>query len=295
LIGPGPALRDDGDGTGRFDHPDGPAVEAVAGGMASLPSRFILGMRVDGTSYSDAAHRIASWAKDGDSRYVCVATVNNVMEAHDDERFLEVMNEADLVTPDGMPLVWGLRRLGIPNATRVYGPDLVPVVLDIAETDRIPVGFYGGAPDVLNALLAAVARRWPRLHIAYASSPPFTKLSAGEDQSMTEAIAGSGARIVFVGLGCPKQERWMASHRGRLPAVMVGVGAAFDFLAGKKRQAPRALQRAGLEWAFRLVMEPRRLWKRYLRHNPRFVLLFGRQLVRSALNRSHHQVARGKQ
>jgi N-acetylglucosaminyldiphosphoundecaprenol N-acetyl-beta-D-mannosaminyltransferase len=258
---------------------------AVADRMPPLQTRFVLGMRVDATTYDDAAWRIVGWAKGGESRYVCVATVNNVMEAHDDGRYLRVMNEADLVTPDGMPLVWGLRRMGIPQATRVYGPDLTPVVLDMAEAEGVPVGFYGGSPRVLDALLATVAGRWPDLRVAHASSPPFRDLSAEEDEEITLSIVASGVRILFVGLGCPKQEQWMADHRDRLPAVMVGVGAAFDFLAGTKRQAPRLLQRAGLEWAFRLAMEPRRLWRRYLRHNPRFALLFGRQLVGASLGR----------
>jgi N-acetylglucosaminyldiphosphoundecaprenol N-acetyl-beta-D-mannosaminyltransferase len=243
------------------------------------PSRFILGMRVDGTSYPDAARRILNWATGRESRYVCVATVNNVMEAHDDPDFLRVMNGADLVTPDGMPLVWGLRRLGVRGATRVYGPDLTPVVLDAAQAEGISVGFLGGAPDALHELLLAVGRRWPALRVTYASSPPFRQLEPEEHRRIIEEIRGSGARILFVGLGCPKQEQWMASHRDVLPAVMVGVGAAFDFLAGTKRQAPRILQRIGMEWAFRLAMEPRRLWKRYLRHNPRFALLFGWQLL----------------
>jgi N-acetylglucosaminyldiphosphoundecaprenol N-acetyl-beta-D-mannosaminyltransferase len=248
---------------------------------AHPPSRFILGMRVDGTSYPDAARTILSWAIQGESRYVCVATVNNVMEAHDHPGYLRVMNEADLVTPDGMPLVWGLRRLGVRGATRVYGPDLTPVVLDAAQAEGISVGFLGGAPEALHELLLAVGRRWPALRVTYASSPPFRALEPGEDRQMIQEIRDSGARIMFVGLGCPKQEQWMASHRGVVPAVMVGVGAAFDFLAGTKRQAPRVLQRIGMEWSFRLVMEPRRLWKRYLRHNPRFALLFGWQLLAS--------------
>jgi N-acetylglucosaminyldiphosphoundecaprenol N-acetyl-beta-D-mannosaminyltransferase len=284
------ALWDDSDETPRLDQHVELTVQRTPRLIARPPSRFILGMRVDGTSYPDAAHRIVSWAKDGRSRYVCVAAVNNAMEAHDDARFLQVMNEADLVTPDGMPLVWGLRKLGIPTASRVYGPDLMPWVLGVAEAERIPVGFFGGTPEVLHSLLAAVAGRWPRLQVAYASSPPFRELSPAEDQSITQTISASGARILFVGLGCPKQEKWMASHRGHLPVVMVGVGAAFDFLAGAKKQAPRILRAAGLEWAFRLVMEPRRLWKRYLRHNPRFVLLFGRQLARGSLDRSRHQI-----
>jgi N-acetylglucosaminyldiphosphoundecaprenol N-acetyl-beta-D-mannosaminyltransferase len=242
-------------------------------------------MRVDVTSYPDAAERILAWARAGESRYVCVAAVNNVMQAHDDESFLRIMNEADLVTPDGMPLVWGLRRLGATDAKRVYGPDLTPVVLEMAEARGIPVGFYGGKLHVLETLRTEVAHRWPSLKIAYASSPPFRELTPQQDERITQAIAASGARILFVGLGCPRQEVWMTRHKGRLAAVMIGVGAAFDFLAGTKKQAPPALQRAGLEWAFRLVTEPRRLWRRYLTQNPRFALLFAEQLVRAFIQR----------
>jgi N-acetylglucosaminyldiphosphoundecaprenol N-acetyl-beta-D-mannosaminyltransferase len=243
-------------------------------------SRAILGMRVDLTSYDDATRRILGWAAAGEPRYVCVAAVNNVMRAHDDPAFRAVMNGADLVTPDGMPLVWGLRRLGLRSATRVYGPDLTPQVLSAAEAAAIPVGFFGGAPDVLDGLLVEVGRRWPALEVAYAWSPPFTAPTPAEDREIVEAINGSGARILFVGLGCPKQETWMAAHRASVRSVTVGVGAAFDFLAGEKRQAPRRIQRLGLEWLFRLVTEPRRLAGRYLRQNPRFALLFAAQLLR---------------
>lgn len=244
-----------------------------------MTSRHILGMRVDATSYEDAARRIANWARAGQSRYVAVATVNNVMEAYDSAEFRRVMNEADLVTPDGMPLVWGLRLLGVGRATRVYGPDLTPVLLKTAEQEAIPVGFYGAAPEVLAKLLTRVRRRFPHLRISYAYAPPFRPLSAEEDAQVVENIERAGVRLLFVGLSTPKQERWMAAHRGRIPAVMIGVGAAFDFLAGVKPQAPQWMQRAGLEWLFRLSTEPRRLWRRYLKHNPRFVVLFGRQLL----------------
>jgi N-acetylglucosaminyldiphosphoundecaprenol N-acetyl-beta-D-mannosaminyltransferase len=249
--------------------------------MRPAASREILGMRVDLTSYADATRRIATWAEAGTSRYVCVAAVNNVIRAHDDASFRTVMNEADLVTPDGMPLVWGLRRLGLPRATRVYGPDLTPHVLGAAQSHGISVGFLGGTPDVLGRLLAEIRGRWPAVRIAYAWSPPFTALAPDEDRRVVDAINASGTRILFVGLGCPKQEVWMAAHRGRVDAVMVGVGAAFDFLAGQKRQAPAALQRLGLEWGFRLVTEPRRLAGRYVRQNPRFAWLFARQLMRA--------------
>jgi N-acetylglucosaminyldiphosphoundecaprenol N-acetyl-beta-D-mannosaminyltransferase len=243
------------------------------------PSRRIVGTRVHATSYRDATDRIVNWAREGESRYVCVATVHSVMEAHDSALFARAMEEADLVTPDGMPLVWGLRRLSIPGATRVYGPDLTPQVLSAAESAGLPVGFYGATPEVLSALVSRARQRWPDLDVAYAWGPPFRDLTPEEDERTVRAINESGARILFVGLGCPKQELWMARHRARVRAVQVGVGAAFDFLAGTKRQAPPRIQSWGLEWLFRLATEPRRLWRRYLRHNPRFVALFTKQLL----------------
>lgn len=249
-------------------------------GAARGPAREILGMRVDASTYEDASERILAWARAGESRTVCVGTVHMVMLAHDDPSYRAVVNGADLVTSDGMPLVWGLRLLGVPWATRVYGPDLTPVVCRKAAADGIPVGFHGGDPATLARLLDRVRRDHPSLDVAYAESPPFGPLDPERLALEAEAIAASGARIVFVGLGCPKQERWMAAQRGRVPAVMLGVGAAFDFLAGTKRQAPRWMQGAGLEWAFRLATEPRRLWRRYLANNPRFLALFAAQVLR---------------
>ncbi len=244
-----------------------------------MTSDFIVGMKVDATSYSDAASRILEWADSRCSRYVCVATVNNVMEAWDSAEFRRVMNEADLVTPDGMPLVWGLKLLGRTGATRVYGPDLTPVVLQLAAELAIPVGFYGASPAVLNRLQEVIRARFPRLRIAYAFSPPFRPLTPKEDDEVTAAINASGARILFIGLNTPRQDFWMAAHKNRVPCVMLGVGAAFDFLAGSKAQAPRWMMKIGMEWFFRLLTEPRRLWKRYLKHNPRFLVLFTLQLL----------------
>lgn len=256
-----------------------------AGGLEETVSRSrsILGTRVDASSYDEATQLIIDWATGSESRYVCVASVNNVIEARYDPYLMEVMNEADLVTPDGMPLVWGLRWLGVQEATRVCGPDLTPRILERAAAEGLAVGFYGGDPNVLGRLVATARRRWPELSIVYAFSPPFRELGAAEDDVVIRDINGSGARILFVGLGCPRQETWMASHRGRVGNVMVGVGAAFDYVAGTKRRAPRWLRASGLEWLFRLATEPRRLAKRYLRGNPRFVALFGAQLFRSAI------------
>jgi N-acetylglucosaminyldiphosphoundecaprenol N-acetyl-beta-D-mannosaminyltransferase len=267
---------------GQWHH----AVDARSGLAAALPTRWIGGMRVDATSYEDATSRILRWARGGESRYICVATAHNVVEAQDDSAFLRLMNEADLVTPDGMPLVWALRMFGAGQASRVYGPDLTPMVCARAAEAGVPVGFYGGTPDVLESLVARLRRRFPTLRVAYRWSPPFRALTSDEDARVTDDIVRSGARVVFVGLGTPKQELWMARHRGRIPAAMVGVGAAFDFLSGTKKQAPRWMQRNGLEWLFRLAHEPRRLWKRYVLGNPRFIALLLRQVVFATARRA---------
>ena len=222
---------------------------------------------------------ICEWAREGLSKYVCVAPVSSVMEAHDSADFLRIMNEAALVTPDGMPLVWSLRLLGCRDATRVYGPDLTLKVIEMAAFQGLPVGLYGGSEATLGRLLKVIGARFPNLHVAWACSPPFREITAEEEKATIEEIVKSGARILFIGLGSPKQERWMAAHRGRVQAVMLGVGAAFDFLAGAKPQAPRWMMGIGLEWLFRLATEPRRLWKRYLKQNPRFIVLFALQLL----------------
>jgi N-acetylglucosaminyldiphosphoundecaprenol N-acetyl-beta-D-mannosaminyltransferase len=247
---------------------------------AAAASSRVLGMRVDATSYEDAERTVLDWAARAESRYVCVSTVHMTMEAYDSPEYRQVVNAADLVTPDGMPMVWSLRVLGHRGQRRVYGPDLTVCLLEAAAREGVPVGFYGSRPEVLDRLLAEADRRFPGLSVAYAQSPPFRTLSDDERRATVEDINRSGARILFVGLGCPKQERWMAEHRGRVGAVMLGVGAAFDFLAGTTRQAPRWVMAAGLEWLFRLMVEPRRLWKRYVKNNPRFVGLFVLQVLR---------------
>jgi N-acetylglucosaminyldiphosphoundecaprenol N-acetyl-beta-D-mannosaminyltransferase len=205
------------------------------------------------------------------------------MEAHDSPDFLAVMRDADLVTSDGMPLVWLLRWLGVADATRVYGPDLMPRVMEAAASAGIPVGFYGGSESVLRDLILRARSGLPTLQIVYAESPPYRPPTEEEDERTTQTAAASGARILFVGLSTPKQDRWMSAHRGRIPAVMLGVGAAFDFFAGAKPQAPRWMQDRGLEWLFRMCTEPRRLWKRYLVHNPRFAVLAFAQILRTRL------------
>jgi N-acetylglucosaminyldiphosphoundecaprenol N-acetyl-beta-D-mannosaminyltransferase len=179
--------------------------------------------------------------------------------------------------------VWGLRALGVPTATRVYGPALTPLVCARAAQESVPVGFLGSTPDVLDDMVAVLRARFPGLRVAFAVSPPFRTPTPDERARTVQEINESGTRILFVGLGTPKQDQWMAEHRGQVQAAMVGVGAAFDFIAGRKAQAPPWMQGAGLEWLFRLMHEPRRLWRRYIVQNPRFLSLFGAQLARERL------------
>jgi len=246
----------------------------------------ILGVRVDPTSYKAAAQQICAWVKGSESRYVCAANVHMIMEAYDAPDFRDIVNNADLVTPDGMPLVWMLQHQGYTNQTRVYGPDLTLKIIAAATDQNIPVGFYGGAPDTLDTMIHVFQSKYPALQVAYFYSPPFRPLTIEEDTEVVNRIKLSGARILFVGLGCPRQERWMAAHKGRISAVMLGVGAAFDFHAGSKMQAPKWMRAIGLEWLFRLLQEPQRLWRRYLIYNSRFILLVLKQLLYRENNRS---------
>jgi N-acetylglucosaminyldiphosphoundecaprenol N-acetyl-beta-D-mannosaminyltransferase len=233
----------------------------------------ILGTRVSPTNYADAAKQVILWAQTVESHYICIANVHVLMEAYDSAAYQKVINKADLVTPDGMPLVWMLRLKGVKDQRRVYGPTLMLHVLEMAEKEHIPVGFYGSDEKTLERLVSHLCERFPALLVVYAYSPPFRNLDNQETTEITKAIAGSSTRILFVGLGCPKQEKWMAEHKGKIHAVMLGVGAAFDFHAGRKPQAPAWMQLIGLEWLFRLLHEPRRLARRYFYNNPRFVLL----------------------
>jgi N-acetylglucosaminyldiphosphoundecaprenol N-acetyl-beta-D-mannosaminyltransferase len=243
-------------------------------------SRYLLDVRVDVCDYLEAAHAILAMAEAGGGM-TCVATVHTLMEAWDDPAFRAIVNDAELVTSDGMPLVWSLRALGARSASRVYGPTLLPFLCEQAARRGVPVGFYGGRPEVAEALAHRLVRRYPRLAIAFTHAPPHSDAPPAVDGDVAAAIEDSGARVLFVGLGCPKQERWMAAYREHVSCALVGVGAAFDFVAGAKRQAPTWMQRAGLEWLFRLGCEPRRLWRRYAWHNPRFALHMGLQIARA--------------
>lgn len=235
------------------------------------------GMRVNASNYTRIASRIIKRSADPTTHYICISNVHMTMEAWDDPDYRDIVNSSFLVTSDGMPLVWVLRMRGHKDAERVYGPTLMLHVCEAAAKEGLPIGLYGGAPKVLDELKGVLLAKFPGLQIPVAISPPFGPVSPEQDAAYCKAINESGARILFVGLGCPKQERWMHAHKDSINAVMLGVGAAFNFHAGHVKQAPAWLQKIGMEWAFRFAMEPRRLWKRYLWHNPRFILLVLRE------------------
>ena len=244
-----------------------------------IKSRNILGIRVDGTSYKDTSNRVITWAISKKYSCVCAANVHMVIEAYDSRDFRKIINKSDLVSPDGMPLVLMLRFLGIKSQKRVYGPTLMKHICEASAQGNISIGFYGGTPKTSKALVRNLTNQIPNLKISYAYSPPFRPLTLAEDEALVKQINSSGTQILFVGLGCPKQERWMFAHRNRVKAVMIGVGAGFDFFAGTKKQAPNWMMRIGLEWLFRLFTEPKRLWRRYLYNNPRFLCLAAMQLL----------------
>jgi N-acetylglucosaminyldiphosphoundecaprenol N-acetyl-beta-D-mannosaminyltransferase len=250
---------------------------------SSVPKERILSAQVSITDYKTACDRIFTWASTHQSRYIIAANVHVVMTTYWDRSYRHIVNQAALVTPDGMPLVWALRWLGWSQATRVYGPDLMLHCCQRAAQEQVPIYLYGGTHTMLQKLQANLTNRFPALNIAGTHAPPFRKLTPDETTADIDRIHQSGAAIVFVALGCPKQEFWMAQQQGKLQAVMVGVGAAFAFHSGEVSQAPRWMMATGLEWLYRLAVEPERLWQRYLINNPVFLILLFWQICQHKL------------
>jgi N-acetylglucosaminyldiphosphoundecaprenol N-acetyl-beta-D-mannosaminyltransferase len=249
--------------------------------MTRAPTHVnILGVHVSAIDLDTATARLEDWIRAGTPNYVCITGVHGVMESWRNPALREIHNAAGMVTPDGMPLVWMAHRLGFPNVRRVYGPDLMRRVTSLSAKHGYRNYYFGGRPGTPERLHAALLRAHPRLQFAGTFSPPFGAISEAEDEAIVQKINATMPDIVWVGLSTPKQERWMASHIGRISApVLVGVGAAFDFLAGDKMQAPVWMQQNGLEWLFRMATEPRRLAGRYIRNNPAFVYHALRQLL----------------
>ena len=250
--------------------------------LSHAPARktaLVLGAPIDVITAAQAVARIAQWATARESRVVCICNAHSVVTAAQDSRFMGVIQRADMATPDGAPVAWMLRRQGAAGQPRVSGPDLM---LDwcahAAETGQA-IYLLGSTRDTLGRLQQQLLQRWPALRIAGSVSPPFRPLSDAEDTQIVQAINATGAGTVWVSLGCPKQEQWMDAHRGRVQAVMVGVGAAFDFHAGTQARAPQWMRNHGLEWLHRLASEPLRLWRRYAVTNTAFILRAARQLL----------------
>jgi N-acetylglucosaminyldiphosphoundecaprenol N-acetyl-beta-D-mannosaminyltransferase len=232
----------------------------------------VLDVRISTVDLSGAVERIGHWIEQDRRKYVCVTGVHGVMESQRDPELLRIHNESGLTTPDGMPMVWAGRWAGARSMERVYGPDLMLAVCERAAERGWSSYFYGGKEGVAEKLVSRLQNRFPGLRAVGIESPPFRPLTEREEDDLMKRMNAADADIVWVGLSTPKQERWMAAHRTRLNAkVLIGVGAAFDIHAGVLRQAPRWMQRIGLEWLFRTIMEPRRLAPRYLRHNPAFI------------------------
>jgi N-acetylglucosaminyldiphosphoundecaprenol N-acetyl-beta-D-mannosaminyltransferase len=259
-------------------------ARVVPPGPAEAP---LLGVPLAVTTYDKALDWMDATVAAGRKGYICVAAVHTVMACQEDPELRAAVNGASFTVPDGQPLVWAMNLLGHRLPDRVYGPELMERACERAAASGTRIYLYGGRNQgALVQLTLNLRRRFPGLRIVGGYSPPFRELTPGEESQIVDEINQSRADIVWVGIGVPKQEKWMARMRERLDAsVLVGVGAAFDFHAGLVPQAPEWMQRVGLEWVYRLAHEPRRLWKRYLRYNPLFVTGFARQYARHRLTR----------
>jgi N-acetylglucosaminyldiphosphoundecaprenol N-acetyl-beta-D-mannosaminyltransferase len=240
----------------------------------------LLGIQVNLITLQTAIAEMESSIVIEQPSYVCTCPVYTLMQGHERSEVRAALNSADWVTPDGMPVVWALRWLGASQVGRVYGPDLMLALSEISAQKGYGQYYLGGAPGVAEQLGLKMQQRFPGLKVAGTYCPPFRELTLDEEQMMISHLNASEADIVWVGLGSPKQDLWMAKYRASLkPALLVGVGAAFDFFTGRQPQAPRWMQHSGLEWLFRLASEPRRLWRRYLINNPKFLFQLALQLA----------------
>jgi exopolysaccharide biosynthesis WecB/TagA/CpsF family protein len=245
--------------------------------IAKVP---LFGIGISVTDYAEASAAILEAARERRSFAVSALATHGLTEAARDPELGELVNSIELVTPDGQPVRWAMNLLHrTALSERVYGPDLVAAVCGAAAEDRMSVYLYGSTPETCRAVAEELPRRYPGLRIAGEHPDRFREATLDEDTDDVRRIRESGADIVLVGRGCPRQERWVAQHRGRVEAPMLAVGAAFDYIAGNLPRPPRYLQRAGLEWLFRLGQEPRRLFRRYLVHNSLFCLMLAREVL----------------
>lgn len=238
-----------------------------------LPTQNVTGFPISALSFNEQVELIVRWAREGLSKMVCVSNVHMLMEGHWNREFAQVLLNADLLTPDGMPLVWLTSLMKGQPQDRVAGFELTMALCKQAQAARVSIFLLGSTPEILEKMRSRLSREFPELQVAGISSPPFRPLTPAEDESLARQINESRAGLVFVSLGCPKQESWMYLHKEKVQSVMVGLGGAFSVYAGTSRWAPAWVRRFGLEWCYRLIQEPRRLWKRYARTIPPFLWL----------------------
>lgn len=239
----------------------------------------ILGVQVSAINMAEAVQSVSEWIAHRDPHYVCVTPAHGIMDCQNNPELQRIFNHSGLITPDGMAIVWLLKLRGYEHVERVYGPDLMLAVCAYGIEHNWRHFFYGGAPGVSKTLIEKLRHRLPMLQVVGHYSPPFRPLTIQEDQDVVDMIQAAKPDILWMGISTPKQEIWMNAHVEELNVpALVGVGAAFDFLSGKKKQAPRWIQRSGFEWLFRLFSEPKRLWRRYIRY-PTFALLTIFQLL----------------
>ena len=245
------------------------------------PHRSVIGFPVASLPFDAQIGLMLEWAKARLSKVVCIANVHMLTEAHQNPAFASILKNADLVTPDGMPLVWMLKLLGTAEPDRVAGMDVLLALCEQAAAEEIGIFFVGSQTAILEKMHAKLQQDFPRLNIAGMEPFPFRPMTQAEDEAIIQKLNSSGAGIVLVSLGCPKQEIWMATHKDKVNAVMVGLGGAFPVYAGVHKRAPKLVRSAGFEWLYRLIQEPRRLWGRYSSTIPVFIWLACKQLVTS--------------
>ena len=240
----------------------------------------ICGVKISAINLRVACDIISGWIERRSKAYVCVIPVSTIVECQENKEYREIVNAAQMATPDGMPLVWMGRLKGYRQVQRTYGPDLMVALCAISQEKGYRHYFYGGTQEACDRLELVLKKKFPKLNIIGKYAPPFRELSETEDKKITDDINRDNPDVLWVGLGSPKQDFWLKSHRALLNApVILGVGAAFDFISGVKRQAPRWMQKVGLEWLFRLGCEPKRLWRRYLIGNSKFIFYLLKDLI----------------
>lgn len=248
-----------------------------------LPKKKFLSLEISTASYKEFIKCFLYFGKANKSSYSCVANVHMLIEAYNDIEFAKVVNNANLVTPDGMPLAKGLALLYGNKQDRVAGMDLLPDLLEISEKENLKAFFYGGTQEMLDQTKIFCKKEYPLLDIVGMISPPFRTLTLEEENDYIERINSSDANFVFVALGCPKQERWMASMKGKINACMIGIGGALPVMIGMQKRAPKWMQDASLEWLYRFSQEPKRLFKRYFYTNSLFLYLFSKEYLKHKL------------